>query len=84
MLDFSLLLRIYKITCRYISTKGFIKTALEFTNKRQYSNSIQERMDYPTKIEELWGGIQFLFRLILHVVSSFLLTRLATQATQEQ
>jgi hypothetical protein len=68
MLAFSQLSRICRLTCRFISTKGFIEMVQEYTNQVQFRPSIKEKMDFHTQIEELWVGTPFPSKTIHLVV----------------
>ena len=70
MLDFSLLLKIWKHTCRFILIKDFTEMELEYINKKQCKHSMLEKMVYPTTTEELLAGTLFQSRQIHHVVNS--------------
>jgi len=68
--------------CKSILTRVFIETELEFIRKKLWKHSTQEKMVYLIRIEELWDGIQFLFRQILLVVFISPPTLLGTLVTR--
>jgi hypothetical protein len=67
-------LKIWKLTCKFISIRVFIATELVFTSKRLYKHFTREKMVFPTRIEGLSDGTQYRFRPIHPAVLSFLST----------
>ena len=71
---YSLSPKIWKLTCKFISIRGFIATELVFISKRLYRHFTREKMVFPTKIGGLLDGTQCRFRPIHPAVLSFLST----------
>lgn len=62
MLDFSRLLRICRLICRFMSIEEYIEMEQESTKHRLWIPSIKERMAFLTITGEHWAGIQCQYR----------------------
>jgi len=74
MLAFSLLLKICRLTCRYISIEDFIEMEPEYIKQILLILSTRDKTGFLIIIEELLDGILCLFKTILLVELFFLLT----------
>ena len=82
MQAFSLLLKICRLTCRYISTEGFIEMEPEYIKQIPLILSTRDKMAFFIIIEGLLAGIQCLFKTTLPAELFFLLTPLDIQVIQ--
>lgn len=82
MQAFSLLLKIWRLICRFISIEGFIEMEPEYIKQVLLTLSTRDRMAFLIIIEELLDGTQCLSKTILLVELFFLLTLSDIRAIQ--